>query len=777
MLSRIFSATTSIVDNLTGFVHATQSNISKVFSKDTEQYRLQKVLVDALTAPDHPDASFPALCVTKNGNYRVRNIILSDIDSDFAQAQRLTYQIVTKVLCKASQNQETSSILTTMQDFERKQLNAMHDMLPFIDHYSDLIRIECAKSDSTKISDLFFMLKKCIESQERLYSLDPQRKDQEGENAKKHYELFQIKIQSAIELRRIAENRFPQASIPILIDEQNFARLDTFAVALHHVNTYTPYENVLKAMKAQVDQKDVWDRLRYISHPIYFEVLCDELYRYSSLEEVPEHLMKALYSAPYIDMDELLDLPMFWSKPFPVWCFREKAVEIIEKCTALETFQIGKYGTRDFLSEHFIKMIQANAQTLTELSVSCTEIIDSDFESLPKMRLKKIYIGSTQITGECFAFPIFETIEEISAIGCKALLDGHVENCSTTSLKRANFSYTDLTGSCVKGNWCKSVADLSFSSCIKLQDQYVKELVSTCLTKFEARDTFLTGECFTSDSFKTVQYLDLVRASRLQDSFLSSLHTWQLTYLNFNWSSITGDFLTKGEFPLLTELDVSHTDITDAHLRNFKTPQLQKLAIRATRITGEGFSSVSFENLESLDVGSCSLLKDGHIRNLPGKKLKKLIADDANLNGTCLSSLCFRELEELDLSYSGYDRDIRASLSDTALSQLSSRKLLILDVSGRYNIDGSFLDSEPYKNLHILQMRGCKNITDRSFQTLTNQSVQYVNLSDTKITKACFDLPFFKNLVIAKIEYCFNISQEECTQLSARFKVLGRDRY
>jgi hypothetical protein len=63
-------------------------------------------------------------------------------------------------------------------------------------------------------------------------------------------------------------------------------------------------------------------------------------------------------------------------------------------------------------------------------------------------------------------------------------------------------------------------------------------------------------------------------------------------------------------FEGLTELDLSHTAVTDAGLATLaKLPQLEVLRLRATKITDEGFRThlAGIKTLKRLDLGETSV--------------------------------------------------------------------------------------------------------------------------------------------------------------------------
>jgi uncharacterized protein YjbI with pentapeptide repeats len=174
-----------------------------------------------------------------------------------------------------------------------------------------------------------------------------------------------------------------------------------------------------------------------------------------------------------------------------------------------------------------------------------------------------------------------------------------------------------------------------------------------------------------------------------------------------------------------------------------KCPNLQQIDLGSTEITGEGFNSeaIKLEKLHEIHMFWCTKLTDEYLKMLLEKcpNLQKLNLSDTKITGEGFNSAAIKleNLHEIHISYCN-------NLTDDHLKRLIEKcpDLQKINLSGA-DITGQAFDSHDIKleNLHEIDISGCNNLTDKYLKILLEKSpnLRTLNLSCTNITQAGFD--------------------------------------
>ncbi len=536
--------------------------------------------------------TFPCLFVTKTNSFRIRTVSIAQIDSSFAQAQRWTRSIVKRILLEGDHSErEKMDLVSSLKSFEEKQLEIMGDMIPFIDKYLSLIHNELS-SESTKsrycLYDLFFALKRCIESQEIIYQKDPSKKlVMRGEVS--HETRFEQRKQSIQSIKKQIQCENPLLCLPLLQDSETFSELYSFSPCLKSIYQYLDDTDIHMTLRALHGQDNQSLKLAELAPEQYFDHICTLLEKYASFEDVPVDLQHAFYQSRYIDLGILLELPAFSG----YFLDSHPVLPHIEQCVKMEAIRFGeKAGSKEFLEKYFIDLVvKMGAHNLKLIDLGWSEITDDLLLQLPKLPIRVIGLPRTKITGRCLQGPIFTLVRYLDLSHCDQLNEEEVKKLSSIELREINMSCTQVRGSCAKGDAFIPLKRIDFSHCLKLCDKEVLGLVSKDLEE-----------------------------------------------IDFSWTPIDGSCLEDPAFHLVRKIFLTACfDLKDAKLAKLSSTRLEEIVISYARFSGECLRSKLFENVTKLDLSDCENLTDENVFNLSSKVLK-----EANFSFTLLSEECLK---------------------------------------------------------------------------------------------------------------------------------------
>ncbi len=671
---------------------------------------LQDVLSQYLSVPHPSKGTFPTILYTRNHNFKIQDITLSQIDNSYAQAQRLTHNILQKTLVEKKDNKAELELFKSFQEY---QLRKMGDMLPFMDRYILLIQETLKKgtSQASDLYDLFSALKSCIVNQEMMYHVAETKKESgDSNNTRSHEESFVKKIEEIQELQKKVQEIFPSLTLPLCDVSRSFARLDNIGPYRQKLGQFLDPKNSLKAMQAQTTSTDVWRRLEFADRKTYFDVLCEKVEEYSSIEEVPAYLLAALYRSQHISLGKLLSLPMFENDA-------QKCVQLLEKCTHLRALSFdGVAGLPDFLDVYFKSIVtKLGARGLQELDLHDSCITDDHLSALPSTSIQKVNLAETVITGSSLQSEFFKKITCINLSKCTNLKEPFIAQCSSQCLEEMHLTKTAITGECLSSQCFRTVSILHLSYCSSLKDEHVKKCSSQRLSEIYLIKTPLTGECVSSQCFKTATVIDL-----------SSCHS-----------------------------------IQEQYLEHLSSTNLRQLLISDTPIEGAFLKNSVLKTVDTLDLSFCQQLKDSHLAQLSSEQLREIYLSNTNVDGSCLKSPCFKSVEVLDLS------DAR-NITDENLQFLSSQRL-IKAILRSISITGECLKKPAFKTCYVIDLEECTELEDIHLAALSNTQLRKLNLSETNITGECLLNALFYTKKL-KLVNCTNIEDEYVK----RFQELNR---
>ena len=252
-----------------------------------------------------------------------------------------------------------------------------------------------------------------------------------------------------------------------------------------------------------------------------------------------------------------------------------------------------------------------------------------------------------------------------------------------------------------------------------------------------------------------------VRLEDATDADLAALkNVEEITSLSINSPNVTDAGLAPLEkMTNLERLQLDRCDnLTDAamtHLRPLHN--LRHLYIWIANITGAGLANLKdLTQLETLNLNSCSRITDADLSNFVA--MRNL--EDIDLGGTQITDAGLKQLAALPrLSHLGLQNtritddgmsclagmkslrslDVgRTQLTDAGLERLSSLKeLMQLSLYGTQITDAGLSVTKDMRRLALLNLWGCKGITDTGLTNLKGmRNLEALYLDDTNVTDA-----------------------------------------
>ncbi len=557
---------------------------------------LQNVISRYLSTPEiHSPQSFPVLFTTKSGLFRIRSLELSQIDSKFAEAHRLTRQAIKKEIVQ----EQHSNISTLLASFEEKQISLMDDMIPFLEKYLSLIRIEMTDASSSHLYDLFFAISTCVEIQKKLYQKDPSRKQKITSEKIPHEEAFISKVREIEKLQSELQVSFPNLALPVLQKEDVLSRLDYYGPFHVQMGSFLDTTATQKAIDSHKDRVEVWPRFRYGEKDSYTTFLYGELEKFSSFQEAPLYLQQAFYKSPHVSLGQLLKLPMFTGK------IRE-CIQCLEKCTSIKSLCFDQEaGKKEFLDTNLTYIItKLGSKGILDLDFSDSQISDTHLLGLPKGTARNIDLSSTMIEGIGLKSTFFHTIEHINLSNCTQLQESNLCTLPCKKLLSIDLSETSITGTCLQSSCYKNLVAIDLTACTLLQDCNLALLSSEYLKTATLSETNIRGQCFESDCFKTIHTLDVSYCRNLQDVYFSKMSCKKLKKINFSETDINGSCLLAQCFQHLQSLNVSWClFLSEESLKKIENHNLVELNISNSSVQSAWLPHMKLKNLKKLYVG------------------------------------------------------------------------------------------------------------------------------------------------------------------------------
>jgi hypothetical protein len=414
------------------------------------------------------------------------------------------------------------------------------------------------------------------------------------------------------------------------------------------------------------------------------------------------------------------------------------------------------------------------------------------FFSLKANQLKKIVLDKTEITGEGLSYISEQNqLENLSLAHCTDLNENLLEIffSKAAHLKIVNLSqtYTSLKGlSQIPVE--SQLRELVLSSCAFIKEHYLIEFFSlkaSHLRKLNLASTKTTGEGLACIPEKNkLEEISLRACNKLDETFIRRFFPLKASHLrsvDLSYTNATGEGLSQlPENNQLRELFLSSCMLLrESCLLDFfslKAPQLRKIDLSYTNITGKGFVTIPKENqLETLLLRSCEKLDEYFLGRLLASKaayLKEIDLSFTNITGrgfvtipkeNQLETLLLRSCEKLDEYFLGrllaskvaYLKEIDLShtkiigkglvaipkenqLETLLLSSceklneyflgrfFSSKAAYLKDVDLSFtNTTGAFLTHIlPGNQLKYLELNGCQNLNRQFLARIKEQEVE-----------------------------------------------------
>lgn len=255
-----------------------------------------------------------------------------------------------------------------------------------------------------------------------------------------------------------------------------------------------------------------------------------------------------------------------------------------------------------------------------------------------------------------------------------------------------------------------------------------------------------------------LRFVDLSYYPEDSISFLLSLMS-KVSHLTCKWLN-DEDLAQLQAFPYLTSLDLIGSNITDRGVKKIcKLPNLTRLNVSGCiNLTDYALKCLgSVNTLTSLNISGCIKISYvGFKYLLKCQDLEKLEVAGCNIGSMELNVIrTFVSLKFLNLA---------SSCGNNVPSLVHSNQLIHLE-----ELDLSFLNMDElgvmslceFEKLKIVNLTGCRKMTDRAVQSLCSQALVSLNLKGcSRITDWAFRYPriMLKTLKVLDISGCYEIS-------------------
>lgn len=570
---------------------------------------------------------FQAVFYTKNHQFQVKRILPGRFDADCVVALELTRQKIEKIMKTLSLSTLTPDEAHHLQLFEQfveHEVRVMGDMAPHIERCFLLIEKErslltSSQEQGVRLKSLFSYIRGAIRQQYQRYN------SQEYGTASLLIDLsvFRMIVDRAMILHYEVQSQFPSLCLPLVLDHNFFSEHeeegmfipdDCLSNILEFLNQFTLDSpgDVLLVIRALRSENMFWERILgcclYSSPEVVFKSFCNEINRYKTYEEVPDHLKRALRESCYIDLDLLMS-----TKPFS---HRDEIlVQEISNCKNVKKLKIGHDVPSEFLDRYFhVLMDPGSKNDLLELDLVWSHIQDKHFNDLSQLRVRTIQLSYTLITGACLQSDFFKTVTELHLSNCSELKDENVALLSAENLKVIRLHGTCLDGKCLSAKAFRTVREIDLSSCRNLLDSSVVQLSSEALEKVILFRTPLNGSGLNGPAFKTAKFIDLSLSKFLEDQYLAKLSSESLIEIDLSGTPLKGICLMHKAFKTVQKVNLSFcVNLEDEYLLKISSRHLKDINLSLTHVKGLFLESEAYKSLKRVDLSACRNLDPNYI--------------------------------------------------------------------------------------------------------------------------------------------------------------------
>jgi len=438
----------------------------------------------------------------------------------------------------------------------------------------------------------------------------------------------------------------------------------------------------------------------------------------------------------------------------------------------------------------------------------CQQLTDEgllNMLELSQKSLARLCLKYTKISGEgldSFSAGRLENIQCLNLNVCEQLSDDGLVNLikiSHQTLKELSLVRTSITGEGLSAAHFDGQMDrlemLDLTGCREFTNNglvNVLRLSHGSLRNLSLSNTRVTGAGLDTfpEELKQLEYLGLGGCKWLKDTGLRSLLSLckpSLIEVCLKGTNISGKGLSAfaGRLEQLDSVCLSgckqFKDRGLLNLLNISKHSVRKLCLNSTSISGRGLSNFKglLENVESMDLSGCKLLRDGGLVNLlriSMHNLRNLCLESTRISGKGLAALTghFEKLESLDLSGCKQLTDV-GLLNILRISRFSLKKVWLQST----HISGEALTEYTGKmeKLETLGLGGCKKVKYTGLSNLlrvAGKQLKELQLSWTEVQgHELADLIELRNkdvpLELNKIVLvgCSNVSAEDVSAITA----------